>query len=317
MKNDFGLQDFNICVVIPAFRVKSHILKVISEIGPEVKSIIIVDDFCPDGTGKYVLENSNDPRVQVFFNRSNLGVGGSVKEGYRIAMNTDTDVVVKVDGDGQMDTSKITKLVAPILFGNADYTKGNRFSDVADVRQMPKIRILGNLVLSFLTKVSSGYWQVFDPNNGFTAIEKDSLAKLQLEKIDNRYFFESDMLFRLNILGARVSDVSLPAIYGDEISNLSLKRVIFEFPIKHSRNLFKRIIYTYYIRDFNLASIELPLGLCLTFFGLTLGTYSWFRGILTSVPTQMGTLILVSMSVLAGLQLILAFLSYDTNKSKN
>lgn len=317
MKNEFVLENFNICVVIPAFRVKSHIVKVISEIGPEVKSIIIVDDSCPDGTGKYVLENSTDPRVQVIFNKSNMGVGGSVKEGYRIGLKTDMDVVVKVDGDGQMDTSKIPKMVTPILFGKADYTKGNRFSNVEDVRQMPRIRILGNLVLSFLTKVSSGYWHVFDPNNGFTAISKDVLAKLPLEKIDNRYFFESDMLFRLNIIGAHVSDISLPAIYGDEISNLSLKRVLFEFPIKHSRNLIKRIIYTYYIRDFNLASIELPLGLFLTFFGLTLGTYSWFHGILTSVPTQMGTLILVSMSVLAGLQLILAFLSYDTNRSKN
>ncbi len=305
------------CVVIPAFRVKSQILKVINEIGPEVDSIVVVDDFCPEGTGKYVLENCKDPRVQVVFNHSNLGVGGSVKKGYRIAIETDADVVVKVDGDGQMDTSKISEMVLPILNGKTDYTKGNRFFDVENVRQMPKIRVFGNLALSFLTKMSSGYWQIFDPNNGFTAINKNFLIKLQLEKIDDRYFFESDMLFRLNILGARVRDISLPAIYGEEISNLKLSRVLFEFPMKHFRNMFKRIIYTYYLRDFNLASIELPLGLFLTLFGLTLGVYNWFHGILTSIPTQMGTLVLVSMSVLAGLQLILAFLSYDTNKSKN
>jgi dolichol-phosphate mannosyltransferase len=306
-----------VCVVIPAFRVKSQILKVINEIGPEVDSIVVVDDFCPEGTGKYVLENCKDPRVQVVFNHSNLGVGGSVKKGYRIAIETDADVVVKVDGDGQMDTSKISEMVLPILNGKTDYTKGNRFFDVENVRQMPKIRVFGNLALSFLTKMSSGYWQIFDPNNGFTAINKNFLIKLQLEKIDDRYFFESDMLFRLNILGARVRDISLPAIYGEEISNLKLSRVLFEFPMKHFRNMFKRIIYTYYLRDFNLASIELPLGLFLTLFGLTLGVYNWFHGILTSIPTQMGTLVLVSMSVLAGLQLILAFLSYDTNKSKN
>ncbi len=305
-----------VCVVIPAYRVRAHILDVISSIGPEVEKIIVVDDACPERSGEYVEENSIDPRVEVLFHKINLGVGGAVKSGYRRALELSADIVVKVDGDGQMDVTKIDVLTDPIKSGSADYTKGNRFFDVDAVRSMPKIRIVGNLVLSFMTKMSSGLWQIFDPNNGFTAISKAELVKLKLEKIDDRYFFESDMLFRLSLLNSRVLDISLPAIYANETSSLKIRRVILEFPFKHLRNTFKRIGYTYYLRDFKIASIELPLGLLLSAFGLILGAYSWIHGIVTSTATQTGTLVLIAMSVLAGLQLILAFLSYDTTNQK-
>lgn len=305
---------FNICVVIPAYKVRSHILKVIDSIGPEVQKIIVIDDACPDKSGDHVKANNSDPRVEVIFHSKNLGVGGAVKTGYRRAIELRSEVIVKIDGDGQMDTSRIVELVKPISQDDADYTKGNRFFDIEDVRTMPKIRIIGNLGLSFLTKLSSGYWKIFDPNNGFTAINRNKLIALRLQKIDDGYFFESDMLFRLNLLESKVIDVPIPSIYGDEISNLKLKRVMIEFPIKHLRNFIKRIAYTYYLRDFNLASIELPLGVLLSGFGLLLGLYSWIHGILTSSATPTGTLILTAMSVLAGLQLILAFFSYDSNK---
>lgn len=303
----------NICVVIPAFKVKEHILEVIGSIGPEVKNIVVIDDACPEMSGDYVELNVVDPRVKVLFNEHNLGVGGAVKVGYRHALKIGSHIVVKIDGDGQMDPSRITELIEPIISKQAEYTKGNRFFDIEAVRVMPKIRIFGNLGLSFMTKLSTGLWQIFDPNNGFTAISESMLKRLNFEKIDNRYFFESDMLFRLGLLNARVVDIHLPAIYGQEESNLIIKQVLFEFPIKHARNLFKRILYTYYLKDFNLASIELPLGILLSGFGLILGAYSWIQGKVTNTPTQTGTLVLIAMSILVGLQLILAFLSYDTN----
>ncbi len=123
------------------------------------------------------------------------------------------------------------------------------------------------------------------------------------------------MLFRLNLLDAKVLDIAIPARYGEEKSSLKIRKVLIEFPIKHTRNLFKRIMYTYYLRDFKLASIELPLGIGLGMFGLVLGFYSWLNGILTNTATPTGTLVLIAMSSLAGLQLILAFFSYDTNNS--
>ena len=293
--------------------VKRHIVQVISSIGPEVQKIIVIDDACPQKSGEHVLNNVKDPRVEIISHDVNLGVGGAVKTGYMRAIELNQDVIVKIDGDGQMDTSKIVNLTTPILDGIADYTKGNRFFDVQNVRAMPTIRILGNLGLSFLTKLSSGYWRIFDPNNGFTAISKDKLNSIPLEKIDNGYFFESDMLFRLKIIDAVVRDIPLAAIYADEKSNLKLRRVLFEFPVKHFRNFAKRIIYIYYLRDFNLASIELPLGILLSGFAFIFGAYNWANGIATDSSTPIGTLILIAMSFLAGLQLILAFFSYDTN----
>jgi glycosyltransferase involved in cell wall biosynthesis len=307
----------SITVVIPSYKVKSHILGVIESIGPEVQKIIVVDDACPEKSGDHVKLTTKDPRVEVIFHTTNLGVGGAVKTGYRRAIEIESDIIVKIDGDGQMDTSEIHKLINPIRNGHADYTKGNRFFDVEGVRAMPKIRIFGNLGLSFLTKLSTGYWQVFDPNNGFTAVSKEKLKLIPLEKIDDGYFFESDMLFRLKMAEAKVVDISMPAIYGDEKSNLKITRIIIEFPMKHSRNFLKRIAYTYYLRDFNLASIELPLGVFLTGFGLLLGLYSWINGMVASTATQTGTLILIAMSFLSGLQFILAFFSYDSKDPWN
>jgi dolichol-phosphate mannosyltransferase len=308
------ISDAVISVVIPAFKVKAHLLAVIESIGAEVNNIIVIDDACPERSGEFVKANVTDSRVEVIFHERNLGVGGAVKTGYKRALELNSDVIVKIDGDGQMDTSRISDLVLPILEGLADYSKGNRFFDVEAVRAMPKIRIFGNLGLSFLTKLSSGYWRIFDPANGFTSINREKLRLIPLDKVDDGYFFESDMLFRLNLLDANVMDVQMPAIYDNEKSNLKISRVLFEFPLKHLRNFVKRIAYTYYLRDFSLASIELPLGILLGGFGLILGTIAWTKGIVTSTPTQTGTLILISMSVLAGLQLVLAFLSYDTNK---
>jgi dolichol-phosphate mannosyltransferase len=306
----------SICVVIPAYKVSKQINRVVNSIGAEINKILVVDDACPEESGKLLIEACRDSRVEVIFHEKNLGVGGAMKTGYRRALDLGAEVIIKIDGDGQMDPTKILQLISPILTNQSDYTKGNRFFEIQTIRQMPKIRILGNLGLTFMTKFSTGLWNIFDPNNGFTAIRGPVLKKLNLDKIDDGYFFESDMLFRLSLIQARVNDVSLPAIYDDEKSNLKVIRVLIEFPLKHTRNYFKRIAYTYYLRDFNLASIELPLGLALSGFGLTLGAYSWIDGIVTSTPTETGTLVLIAMSFLAGLQLILAFLSYDTNNNK-
>ena len=303
------------CVVIPAYKVSKQLVKVVASIGSEVNKIIVVDDACPESSGDLLQKSIVDPRLEIIYHSANKGVGGAVKTGYKRALELGYEVIIKIDGDGQMDSSRITDLIIPILKNEADYTKGNRFFEIESVQEMPKIRILGNLGLTFMTKFSTGLWHIFDPNNGFTAIKSTVLKKLNLDKIDDRYFFESDMLFRLNLLQARVSDIPLPAVYGEEKSNLRIKRVLIEFPLKHGRNYIKRIGYKYYLRDFNLASIELPVGLFLVGFGLILGGYSWVHGIVTATPTETGTLILIAMSFLAGLQLVLAFLSYDTNSS--
>lgn len=303
--------DSRIVVVIPCYKVTRHVLEVIASIGNEVGRIYVVDDACPDASGRFVEKHCVDQRVHVIYHEINQGVGGAVMTGYRAGIEDGAEVIVKVDGDGQMDASLIPNFVEPILAGEADYTKGNRFFDLEEIRAMPTIRLFGNAVLSFMTKLSSGYWDLFDPTNGFTAIHADVARHLTFGKISKRYFFETDMLFRLNTLRAVVVDIPMSASYGDEVSNLKISKIIGEFLLKHARNLIKRIFYNYYLRDLSIASIELPLGVLFLLFGLVFGGWNWVTGMQNGLATPAGTVMLSALPILMGLQLVLAFLAYD------
>lgn len=300
-----------VAVVIPCYRVTNHILGVLSQFGQEVSNIYVVDDACPDHSGDLVERECHDRRVRVIRHQSNQGVGGAVMTGYTQAIADRTDVIVKVDGDGQMDPKLIPYFIAPILSGEADYTKGNRFFDLEAVRAMPNVRLAGNAVLSLMTKLSSGYWNLFDPTNGYTAIHADVARHLPFSKISNRYFFETDMLFRLNVLRAVVVDIPMEARYEGEISSLRVSRVIGEFLFKHVRNFFKRIFYNYYLRDLSLASIELPVGLLMLCFGIGFGSYHWLDSARAGVVTPAGTVMVAAIPLLMGVQFVLSFLGYD------
>lgn len=300
-----------IAVVIPCYRVVDHIEAVVGAIGPEVDRIFCVDDHCPDQSGAFIEKTIKDPRVTVIFHEQNLGVGGATTTGYKAALEQGADIVVKLDGDGQMDPREIETLISPILDGNADYAKGNRFFRPEDLAGMPRLRLFGNAVLSFFAKISTGYWGVFDPTNGYTAIHRHSLSNISLDKVSRDYFFESDMLFRLRTIGAVTIDVPLMARYADEKSNLKITKVVFPFLTKHMINLGKRIIYNYYIRDFNIASVELPLGISLLCFGIIFGLKSWLHSAATGIPATAGTVMIAAFTAFAGFQLLLAFLNFD------
>jgi len=302
-----------IAVVIPSYKVKAHIVGVIEKIGPEVGRIYVVDDCCPEGSGEYVERSCADVRISVIRNQENKGVGGAVMEGYRAALEDGFDIMVKLDGDGQMDPSLILDFVAPIENGEADYVKGNRFFDLEGVRAMPKVRLFGNAMLSFMSKLSSGYWDLFDPTNGYTAIHRDVAKHIPFHKISSRYFFETDMLFRLNTLRAVVVDIPMGAKYGDEESNLKISGIVGEFLVKHVRNFWKRVFYNYYLRGMSLASVELPLGLSMLTFGAGYGVYHWSGSRVMGVETPAGTVMMSALPIIVGLQFILAFLSHDIN----
>ena len=305
-------KDPAVAVVIPCFRETEHILAVIDEIGDEVRQIFIVDDACPDGTGEYVRNHSTDPRVTVVIHETNTGVGGATLTGYRRAIEAGADIIIKIDGDGQMDPSLVSKLIEPIVQGKADYAKGNRFHQLEDLGHMPAVRIAGNLALSFACKLSSGYWNIFDPTNGFTAIHAKVAQRLPSAKISAGFFFESDMLFRLNLMRAVVVDVPMKARYGAETSTLKVSHAIFEFAVKHWRNTAKRVLYSYFAHDFNIASIELVLGKVFFFFGVIFGAVEWRESVVSGVPATAGTVILAALPIILGSQLLLAFLNYDT-----
>jgi dolichol-phosphate mannosyltransferase len=300
-----------IAIVIPCYRTKNHILKVLAAIAPQYDAIYVVDDKCPDQTGQFVLEKNTDRRVRVLFHEANQGVGGAVVTGYKQAIADGATVMVKIDGDGQMDPRLIDQFLARILDGSADYTKGNRFFDLENIGSMPKIRIFGNAALSFITKLSSGYWNIFDPTNGYTAIHARVAERLPLDKLSKRYFFESDMLFRLNTLRAGVIDVPMDARYGDEVSSLRIRLILMEFVWKHCSNFFKRVFYNYFLRDFSLASLELVIGLLLFMFGVVFGSLKWWESLSNGLEASAGTVMLAALPLLAGLQLLLAFIGHD------
>jgi len=304
-----------IAVVVPCFRAREHVLDVLAKIGPECGSIYVVDDACPEGSGKHVQANCRDARVRVLFHSENQGVGGATLSGYRAALADGAEVLVKLDADGQMDPALIPNLVAPILVGEADYTKGNRFFELEGLRSMPFVRLVGNSLLSFLNKLSSGYWEIFDPTNGFTALHAAVARRLPLDKISRRYFFESDLLFRLGTLRAVVADVPMSAVYGSEKSNLVVRHALLEFGWRHAVNTAKRVFYGYYLRDFSFASLELVLGLLLVAGGTWFGSVQWQAGSRLNAPSLPGTVMLAALPVLLGVQLLLGFLNHDMQNS--
>ena len=314
---DTATAALSIAAVVPCYREKHQIMTVLSKFDVLINHIIVIDDACPEKTGEFVRENANDPRIQVVIHEKNLGVGGATISGYQKAFELGADIIVKVDGDGQMDPAMIHTLVQPILRGEADYAKGNRFYRLNGLAKMPGVRLFGNLVLSFASKMSSGYWKIFDPTNGFTAIHQKVAKELALDKISNDYFFESDMLFQLNIARAVVADVPIQAIYGEENSSLKISRILFLFVGKHLANFFRRIAYSYFLRDFSIASIELIIGLTFVTFGAIFGGLEWYKSTVTGTTATAGTVIIAALPLLVGSQLLISFLNFDVNNQPN
>jgi glycosyltransferase involved in cell wall biosynthesis len=303
-----------IAVAIPCYKVRAQILGVIAAIPPSVQRIYVVDDCCPQESGKLVQAECTDPRVKVIFHEQNQGVGGAIATAYRAALEEPVDIVIKVDGDGQMNPALIPHFVRPIARGKADYTKGNRFYRPESLKGMPPIRLFGNAALSFVNKLSTGYWSIMDPTNGYTAIHTAVLRELPLHKLEQRYFFETDMLYHLNTMRAVVHDVPMDSVYADEESSLKVSKVLPEFLLKHINRFFKRYVYLYLLRDFNLGSLYSLLGLLLCAVGVLFGGWQWWRSSMTGLPASSGTVMVAALPLIIGIQFLIAFLHHDVER---
>ena len=302
----------DVAVVIPCYRSTASIGGVVAAIPAGIGSIICVNDASDDGLAEVLRDLAErDDRLKIVTHERNKGVGAATVSGYRRAFELGAQIVVKIDSDGQMNPAFIPDFVAPILAGEADYVKGNRFFDVERVRQMPVVRLIGNAGLTFFSRASSGYWNLSDPTNGFTAIHASVARLLPLHKLHERYFFESDLLFRLNSVSAMVVEQPLEVRYGDEVSNLSVGHSLLTFPFLHLRNFTKRLFYNYFLRNFDVASLNLTAGLVLSGFGAIFGAQAWLDSLQTGTPATAGTVMLGATPVLLGLQLLLAFLQND------
>jgi dolichol-phosphate mannosyltransferase len=302
------------CVVIPAYRAATTILPVIAAIGPEIELIVVVDDACPEGTALSVAKSCGDPRVVALMHDANRGVGGAFLTGMRYAIERGADIIVKIDADGQMDPAQVPALIHPIVSGQADYVKGDRFFFLTNAASMPSARLFGNLVLSFMAKLSSGYWTIMDPTNGFFAIHARVAELLDDGQIAKRFFFETDLLFHLGLIRAKVVEFPMCARYGNEVSNLRISQQLAPFLAGHVKNTFRRVLYRYFFREFSLASIQLVAGVALFSFGLVFGMYHWWA----AAPDQLvptGTIMIAALTFLIGFQLSLSFLNYDISSS--
>lgn len=299
-----------IAVVIPAYRAEKLILKVLAGIPYFVSSIVIVDDCSPDHTVE-VVRKCADPRVYLVSHEANQGVGGAVLTGYQKAMELGANIIVKMDSDDQMDPAYLVSLLAPILTGQADYVKGNRFLHANELQSMPLSRRLGNAGLSFLTKVASGYWDIFDPTNGYTAIHASIIPLLNTAKIHRRFFFESNMLIELGIIRAVVRDVHIPARYNNEASFLSEWKSLFEFPPLLVNGFFRRFLTEYFLRDFSSVSMLSLLGIGFSLFGIIFGAYHWYISSISATPASTGTVMIAVLPLILGSQLLIQALIVD------
>lgn len=307
-----SIHSLNITIVIPAYNVEAHIEAVLESIPSFVDHIIVVDDASTDRTSELVREIvGNDSRIILVSHEANQGVGGATISGYLKALSLNTDIVVKLDGDGQMDPLYLPDLVAPIVENRADYAKGNRFFDFIALRKMPIIRRIGNTLLGFFCKLSTGYWNIFDPTNGYTAILSKKLRQLNLEKIERSFYFEISMLANLYLVNSRVVDVPMPAIYNEESSNLKIHNVVLSFPFKLVGDFLRRIAFKYFLYDFSMASVYFLAGLPMVLFGAVFGAVKWIDYASRAVPAPTGTVILPMMCVLLGIQFLLAAIHID------
>jgi len=303
-----------IAVVVPTYKAKQHVGQVIEDVPSSVTSIFIVDDACPQGSGKFVVENySNNPRVTVLFHEENKGVGGATLTGFNAAAESGHDIFVKIDSDGQIDPKLVDGIVARLEGSKAGYVKGSRFQGLEYIGDMPKYRIFLNSVLSITNKFASGYYSLTDPTNGLVAIHRNAFEKIRKRKVAERYFFESDMLFHLNIGRVKVSDFPMRAHYGDEESGLSLRKEAFSFAFGNIGNFFRRIFIRHFLLNFSIPAIYLIGGLAFSTTGFAIGLKRWLANLGNSEPLSAGAVILPVLLLIVGLNMLTSFLIFDVN----
>ena len=295
-----------ICV-IPTYKARDSISNVAVSALEFTDEVIVVDDACPDNSGS--AAEGLDDRISVIYRDTNGGVGAATKTGISFALSRGGTIIVKVDADGQMDPSRIPELISPIAGGTVDMSKGTRFDSPEDLEGMPLVRLIGNAALTLISKFTTGYWTVNDPTNGFIALESRLAGAIKWEKISDDYFFESDLLFRARLLGARISQMRMSSIYRNERSGLKPSKIVFPFLIKHTKNQMKRLVYLYFVREWNLGTIYLLASTI----GFSVGAISSFFAIQQSSVGGVGTgtAVLASLGFILWVQFVTQFLAID------
>jgi glycosyltransferase involved in cell wall biosynthesis len=301
-----------IAIVLPAYNEAARIAETLRCLPEYVRHIIVVDDCSRDATSQVVRSLAeSDPRIELIRHEKNQGVGGAMITGFARARELEAQLVVKMDGDGQMSPADLPALLRPLVSGQADFSKGNRFHDFLALASMPPLRRAGNMGLSFLTKAAVGYWNIADPCNGYVAIRGEVLQALPLPALQRSFFFETSLLAQLFLLGAVIRDVPMPARYGQEKSKLRIGRVLLEFPPKLLGCFVRRAVLKNFIYDFSMESLYLLAAMPLLLGGGLYGGVNWLRYAWLGVGAPTGTVVLPAMMIILGFQLLLSALGED------
>src|SRR5437588_6735450 len=298
-------------VVIPCYRVRDKLRSVVESLPDWIDVIIVVDDACPEKSFDVLNFDSGDARIILLRHESNQGVGGAMMTGFRRAIHEECDIIAKMDGDGQMDPANLAAIVNPIASCLCDFTKGNRFVHLESLRVMPFARWMGNVGLTFLTKLASGHWHLSDPTNGYLAIHREALKLLNFKRLSRGYFFETSVLIQLNIIRAVAFDIPIPAGYVGERSSLSVTRALFGFPPRLLWGLMNRLLWRYCFCDVNATTFCLIVGGSTTISGVSWGVYLWVEGSLTGQFQSAGIVALSLLPTIIGFQLLLQGLVLD------
>ena len=300
-----------IAVIIPCYRAGDLVVDVVRNALEVADYVVAVDDACPEKSGECLAKAVSDPRLHVIRHEVNQGVGSAMITGFQAALKTDADIFVKMDGDGQMEHRWLPRLVEPLLLGHADFTKANRFYDLAALESMPLIRRIGNFGLTFLAKAASGFWHISDPTNGYIAIRRGALEILNLGNFHKRYFFEIGLLVQLNIIRAVARDVPIPARYDNEPSSLNPAKILFSFPPKLVAGLLRRIWWRYFVYDINMVTLFLVAGFLLALGGGVFGAEKWAENFVSGGSHPAGTIAIAILPIVLGFQLLLQALVLD------
>lgn len=296
-------KDLRVAVVIPAFDEEAFIGQTVSTVPDFVDHVLVVDDASTDATAEKARV-AGDERLEVITHERNLGVGSAILTGHRRAIEIDADVSVVMAGDAQMDPDYLPALLDPIAEDGYDFAKANRFFDFGSYEGMPRARAIGNVLVGFMAKASTGYWYLFDPLNGYTAVRTDRLSRLPLDRVRHDYSFECDLLNYLNIIHAKGKDVPVPAVYGDERSGIRLLKTSRKLLWSFWRGFWRRMVWKYVLWSFSPVAIFLFAGLALCLWGIGFGVGIAVTSL--GAPTASAATVLISVGpLLVGINMLI------------
>jgi glycosyltransferase involved in cell wall biosynthesis len=302
-------KDLIVTAVVPAHNEEALIGKTIKGMPELVDHIVVVDDASTDETSRMVTD-ADDPRVVLIRHETNTGVGGAIVDGHRAALDLGSQVNVVMAGDAQMDPDYLPALLDPIADDGYGFTKANRFFAREALAGMPLSRLLGSTVLSFATKLASGYWNLFDPQNGYTAVTREALSRLDLRRLASGYAFENDLLIWLNIAAVRAKDVPVPAVYGDEVSGMRLHKVIPQIGRLLLVGFWRRMMRKYVVPSFSPVALMLFTGLLLCAVGTLIGIWVTLHS-LGEATASAGSVLLAVGPLLVGINMLVHALTLD------